>query len=174
MTTIEYITKKVTKASTMTEFLKSMQYNDRFGCITVANGERWYPELNGDQTVSMFLKQMYKSINQHQSEGNAVAIGLVSDTSVVVEDVQEVVDTIESVTDDAIATNTDTTNQRLITKALNKAGYTCEPTTSNLIDCFKDYVDAGIWSDLELDDIDCMIANGELTINQMCRALIRL
>jgi hypothetical protein len=58
---------------------------------------------------------------------------------------------------------------QLIEKALNKVGYGHnQPTISNLIDCFKDYVDAGTWSNIEMDDVE------DLTIEEMCRALIKL
>jgi hypothetical protein len=57
----------------------------------------------------------------------------------------------------------------LIKRALANAGYDdCEPTESSIIECFTDYVDAGIWRDIEMDDVE------DITVNQMCRALIRL
>lgn len=59
--------------------------------------------------------------------------------------------------------------EKLIRRALDHAGYNGEPaTTESLINCFTDYVDAGVWSDLTLDDI------GELSVLDMARALINL
>lgn len=61
----------------------------------------------------------------------------------------------------------------LIQKALDKAGYDSEPTESNLIECFLDYVDSGVFADLTSEEAKEMITNEELTIKQMCNALIR-
>lgn len=62
----------------------------------------------------------------------------------------------------------------LITKALNSSGYNYEPTEQNLVDCFLDYVDSGAWSNLQLDEAKEMIKDGELTVEQMCKSLIRI
>ena len=58
----------------------------------------------------------------------------------------------------------------MIRSALDAAGYSYEgvPTDEDLRECFTDYVDAGIWKDLSLDDID------GLSIADMAQALIRL
>jgi hypothetical protein len=64
--------------------------------------------------------------------------------------------------------------EKLITRALENAGYEEAPTESNLINCFKDYVASGIWSNLKLNNVDPMIAANEITIKGMCNALIRL
>lgn len=66
------------------------------------------------------------------------------------------------------------TMKELIEKALNKAGYTSEPTEEELIICFMDYVDCGTWSNLTSDDTLDDINLGLITIEQMCNALIRL
>jgi hypothetical protein len=58
--------------------------------------------------------------------------------------------------------------ENLIKRALDKAGYDCDPTEKNLRECFTDYVNAGCWSNLEMEDIE------DLTIKQMCIGLIRL
>lgn len=56
-----------------------------------------------------------------------------------------------------------------IRRALDHAGYThVQATPENLIECFRDYVDAGTWRDLTLEDIEY------ITLNEMCRALILL
>ena len=62
----------------------------------------------------------------------------------------------------------------LIQKALSKAGYDSQPTESNLTECFLDYVDSGVFSNLTTDEAEDMITDGEITINDMCRALMRL
>ena len=62
----------------------------------------------------------------------------------------------------------------LIQKALTKAGYDSQPTESNLTECFLDYVDSGVFSNLTTDEAEDMIEEGELTVNDMCRALLRL
>lgn len=55
-----------------------------------------------------------------------------------------------------------------IKSALSAAGYVdMEPTEENLRECFADYVDCGVWRDLELEDIE------SLSIADMCRGLIR-
>lgn len=54
-------------------------------------------------------------------------------------------------------------------KALDVAGYQhVQATEKNVRECFKDYVDARCWSNLQLDDVD------EITTEEMCRALLRL
>jgi hypothetical protein len=62
----------------------------------------------------------------------------------------------------------------LIHKALKRAGYDCEPTEENLIECFLDYVDAGIWHNLDYDEAKEDIEDGEITIKDMCNVLIKL
>lgn len=57
----------------------------------------------------------------------------------------------------------------MIRRALDSAGYNDEqPTRENLVSCFSDYVDAGVWADLTLDDIE------GLSISDMCKALTRI
>ena len=56
----------------------------------------------------------------------------------------------------------------LIRLALDLAGYCDElATPSALRACFADYVDAGVWRDLTMDDVD------ELDLPDMVRALLR-
>jgi len=61
-----------------------------------------------------------------------------------------------------------------IKMALENAGYNGPYNEQTLIECFKDFVDAGTWSDLSLEEVEQDIQSGELTVNQMCNALIRL
>jgi len=58
-------------------------------------------------------------------------------------------------------------DQNLIRRALDAAGYHHEQTTmENLVSCFSDYVDAGVWSNLTLEDIE------DLSMLDMARGLI--
>lgn len=65
---------------------------------------------------------------------------------------------------------TDGIERSQIRRALDAAGYTYDgdPTEEQLRECFGDYVDAGIWSDLSLNDIE------GLSVAEMCKALIRI
>jgi hypothetical protein len=63
-------------------------------------------------------------------------------------------------------------NQDLIQKALNFAGYECAATEENLINCFLDYVDAGVIKNLDWDEAKEMIEDGEISIREMARNLI--
>ena len=64
--------------------------------------------------------------------------------------------------------------QQKIQQALDKAGYDGEPTAQNLTECFLDYADAGVWSNLDYDDAKEEIADGEITVSDMCRAIMKL
>jgi hypothetical protein len=67
----------------------------------------------------------------------------------------------------------------LFTKALDLAGYIdLKPTEESMIECFGDYVDAGIWSNITMD-YETGIAhldndNEPLTTRQMAWNLIRV
>lgn len=53
-------------------------------------------------------------------------------------------------------------------KVLDAAGYHhAEPTEQNVRSCFADYVDAGVWRDIDMDDIE------DITIDQMCFNLLK-
>jgi hypothetical protein len=58
----------------------------------------------------------------------------------------------------------------LIEQALSAAGYDCEPTPDNLIDCWLDYA-AAYGGNVE--ELRNEIAEGLYSINGMCRGLIR-
>ena len=58
----------------------------------------------------------------------------------------------------------------LIKEALQATGYDCEPTESNLIDWYLDYADA---YGKDINEVREDIQDGSITIEQMCRALIR-
>lgn len=59
----------------------------------------------------------------------------------------------------------------IIQKALNAAGYhESEATVEDLIECYLDYSDA---YGGDIDDLRENIATGEITVNQMCKALDR-
>ncbi|KLU61836.1 hypothetical protein CEB3_c17540 [Peptococcaceae bacterium CEB3] len=61
-------------------------------------------------------------------------------------------------------------DEKLFRLALRKAGYHYDPEVSasqQLKECFIDYVDAGYWQNLTLDDIE------EISCQEMARALLR-
>jgi len=64
--------------------------------------------------------------------------------------------------------------QQKIQRALTKAGYDSEPTPENLTSCFLDYVDAGVWGNLQYDEAQEDIQDGEITVQDMCRAIMKL
>lgn len=62
-------------------------------------------------------------------------------------------------------------NEDMIQATLNKVGYfDMKPTEDNLRECFMDYVDYGIWSNIRYDDDDL----DEFSINEICRNLWKL
>ena len=63
--------------------------------------------------------------------------------------------------------------EELIVKALELAGYAVQPTVENLRQCFLDYVDAGVFRDLHVEQAQDEIAHGEIGVKQMAKALIR-
>ena len=62
----------------------------------------------------------------------------------------------------------------LIQQTLSHCGYDSQPTERNLAQCFLDYVDTGAFSNLTYDEAADMILEGELTVNDMCQALLNL
>lgn len=65
--------------------------------------------------------------------------------------------------------------EELIVKALELAGYTVKPTVDNLVECFKDYVDTGMFSNLYLEGGKVYFENGEEldSWRTMAKGLIR-
>lgn len=62
-------------------------------------------------------------------------------------------------------------NEEMIQNTLNKVGYLdMKPTEDNLRECFMDYVDSGIWSNIRYDDDDLH----EFSVNDICRNLWKL
>lgn len=62
----------------------------------------------------------------------------------------------------------------LIKLALDAAGYEYdEPTPERLRECFLDYVGAGYFRNLDLDDAYEMIGSGEITEEMMIYNLIK-
>jgi rRNA maturation endonuclease Nob1 len=56
-----------------------------------------------------------------------------------------------------------------IRQALDKAGYQhVEATEENLVECFRDYADAGYWSNLSDDDVE------DLSVDEMVYGLLRM
>ena len=64
--------------------------------------------------------------------------------------------------------------RELIQKALNRCGYDGDPTEENLVNCFLDYVDSGVFGNLDLDQAKDLIEDGEITLKMMCSNLINL
>lgn len=63
------------------------------------------------------------------------------------------------------------TAEEMIQATLNKVGYLdMKPTEDNLRECFMDYVDCGIWSNIRYDDDDL----DEFSVNEICRNLWKL
>lgn len=60
-----------------------------------------------------------------------------------------------------------------IIAALDHCGYYCEPSVENLIICFLDYVDAGSFGNLDLEEAQQMMDDGELTVDVMCSNLMK-
>lgn len=61
-----------------------------------------------------------------------------------------------------------------IRSALDTAGYTHEPATEEALKaCFLDYVAAGYFADLDLEDCMAEIENGAITTTDMIRSLGR-
>lgn len=64
--------------------------------------------------------------------------------------------------------------ENFIRKALDRSGYThLEPTEENLIECFLDYVDNGVFGNLDYDEAKQEIEDGDITIKQICLNLIK-
>lgn len=61
----------------------------------------------------------------------------------------------------------------MIREALTVAGYESDPTPEALRECFLDYVGAGYFRDLDLDDADEMIRSGEISEIDMIYNLIK-
>jgi len=57
---------------------------------------------------------------------------------------------------------------------LNKAGYNCLPTERNIINCFFDYINEGVWPNLSIDNVKQRIKDEDITIEDMCQAIINV
>lgn len=63
----------------------------------------------------------------------------------------------------------------MIATALKHAGYPkFAPTEKNLIKCYKEYVDARIFRDVKLEEVDNLIAQGKITTNDIISNLMSL
>jgi hypothetical protein len=56
----------------------------------------------------------------------------------------------------------------MIRKALDRAGYVCEPTEANLRECFLDYVAEGYFADLTME------AAKKIDIERVARRMARI
>jgi hypothetical protein len=63
--------------------------------------------------------------------------------------------------------------RKLINETLNYCGYEGERTEAAVIECFLDYVDCGVFGNLDVEEATDLIEEGEITITQMCRNLLR-
>lgn len=62
----------------------------------------------------------------------------------------------------------------LIRRTLEHCGYDqCDPTEQELVSCFLDYVDGGCFRELTVEDAKEMLREGEITIEQICRNLMK-
>lgn len=61
----------------------------------------------------------------------------------------------------------------LIQKVLDHCGYEGEPTERNLIECFLDYVDGGVFGNLTVEEAEEEINDGEITIKEICYNLLK-
>jgi hypothetical protein len=65
--------------------------------------------------------------------------------------------------------------KELIQKALDRSGYGhFEPNEENLVNCFLDYVDHGVFGNLDYDEAKELIEEGEITLKMMCSNLIKM
>jgi hypothetical protein len=62
----------------------------------------------------------------------------------------------------------------LIGRTLSHCGYQDDPTEANLKECFLDYVNGGVFGDLDLDEAKEMLEAGEITVEVICRNLLKL
>lgn len=64
--------------------------------------------------------------------------------------------------------------EELIRKTLNHCGYSdAEPTRNELIACFLDYCDSGVFRNLSYDEAKELIEDGEITLEEICRNLLK-
>jgi hypothetical protein len=65
--------------------------------------------------------------------------------------------------------------QELIQKVLDRCGYGhWEPTENNLIELFLEYVDHGIFRELDVEEAKDLIEEGEITLKMMCSNLLKV
>jgi hypothetical protein len=63
--------------------------------------------------------------------------------------------------------------EELISKVLNRCGYGfMEPTEKSLIECFLDYCDHGVFKELDVEEAQDLINDGEITIKMICNNLM--
>ena len=64
--------------------------------------------------------------------------------------------------------------KELIRKTLDHCGYTEDAATEeNLFNCFLDYVDSGIFHDLDVEEAKDLIDSGEISLKLMCYNLLK-
>ena len=63
--------------------------------------------------------------------------------------------------------------KELIQKVFNHIGYDCEPTEDNLQQAFLDFVDAGVYGNLTIEEAEEEIESGDITLKHMCYNLLK-
>lgn len=65
--------------------------------------------------------------------------------------------------------------KELVEKVLDRCGYShLEPTEENLIECFLDYCDHGVFGNLSYDEAKEEIESGDITLKIMCHNLLKM
>jgi hypothetical protein len=65
--------------------------------------------------------------------------------------------------------------ESLISKVLNRCGYGfMEPNEASLIQCLLDFCETGAFGNIDADEAQAMINDGELTIKQICYNLLKV
>jgi hypothetical protein len=65
--------------------------------------------------------------------------------------------------------------EKLIERVLDRCGYGyMEPTAQNIIDVFLEYIDHGIYPELDYDGVKQDIESGEITLEMICHNLLRV
>ena len=59
-------------------------------------------------------------------------------------------------------------------EVLSAAGYEGDATIENVIECFLDYVDSGAFGSIDYDEAKQEIEDGDITIEQICKNMLRV
>lgn len=65
--------------------------------------------------------------------------------------------------------------KELVQKVLDRCGYShLEPTEDNLVECFLDYVDGGVFGNLTVDEAREDIDSGDISLKMICHNLLNV